>query len=113
MKVTVCFGDTKVIVPCGNGDVQVSQVMLNAVQRFKKATQKPIDLKIKKLKTERDGGILDPDDILRDVVEDKEVLIAILNDANDYDSLTKRQTQQHQHEVLITENDFHAGKYKF
>lgn len=38
------------------------------------------------LQTLRDGGILDPDDFIQDVVEDKELLIAIYEEIN-YDSL--------------------------
>lgn len=40
MKVTVCFIDTKVRVPCGTGDIKVSEIINNAIQRYKKATQK-------------------------------------------------------------------------
>ena len=27
MKVTVCFGNTRVIVPCGNGDIPVNELV--------------------------------------------------------------------------------------
>ena len=55
MKVTICFDDVKVIVPCGNGvgkrtpaqgeensgsQLRVSDVIENAISRFKKATGK-------------------------------------------------------------------------
>ena len=40
MKVTVCFGSTKVIVPCGNGDILVSDLVEQAVTRYKKAIKK-------------------------------------------------------------------------
>jgi hypothetical protein len=123
MKVTVCFGDTKVIVPCGDGDVTVSQVIANAVQRYKKATQRGNEcrLSVAKLKTQRDGGILDPDDIMRDVVEDKEILIAVYGnepyacETNDTDFGSKDSLNnvfnRHNHEVYISENDFHTGKH--
>lgn len=40
MKVTVCFGDTRVIVPCGQGDLLVRELIERAIVRFKKAANK-------------------------------------------------------------------------
>ena len=40
MKVTVCFGNTRVIVPCGNGDLLVAELIDKAILRYKKATNK-------------------------------------------------------------------------
>ena len=40
MKVTVCFGNTRVIVPCGNGDLLVTELIDKAIVRYKKATNK-------------------------------------------------------------------------
>jgi partitioning defective protein 3 len=40
MKVTVCFGSTKVIVPCGQGDLLVSDLIEKATTRYKKAIGK-------------------------------------------------------------------------
>jgi partitioning defective protein 3 len=40
MKVTVCFGDTKVRVPCGTGEIRVSEIINNSILRYKKATLK-------------------------------------------------------------------------
>ncbi len=97
MKITVCFGDTNVIVPCGDGNTSVNDFTENAILRYKKATLKVSSrgkyfssnhvyfcgicsksteclVKVLKLKTKRDGGILDPDDVLKDVVEDKELV---------------------------------------
>ena len=37
MKVTVCFGTVRVIVPCGNGEIYVSQLIEKASTRYKKA----------------------------------------------------------------------------
>ena len=37
MKVTVCFGDTSVVVPCGDGELLVSKLIEKAIVRFKKA----------------------------------------------------------------------------
>ena len=40
MKVTICFSDTKIRVPCGNGDQKVSEIIDNAILRYKKAALK-------------------------------------------------------------------------
>lgn len=40
MKVTVCFGNVRVVVPCGNGDIFVRDLIREATLRFKKATGK-------------------------------------------------------------------------
>ncbi len=42
MKVTVCFGGVRVIVPCGNGELLVSDLIEKAVIRYKKAIGKVI-----------------------------------------------------------------------
>lgn len=38
MKVIVCFDNTKVIVPCGNGELLVSELIKRAVNRYCKAS---------------------------------------------------------------------------
>lgn len=43
MKVTVCFDAVRVIVPCGNGELTVSELIERAVSRYRKATNKPTD----------------------------------------------------------------------
>uniref|UniRef100_A0A4X2MCD4 Par3/HAL N-terminal domain-containing protein n=1 Tax=Vombatus ursinus TaxID=29139 RepID=A0A4X2MCD4_VOMUR len=40
MKVTVCFGRTRVVVPCGDGNMKVSSLIEQAVTRYKKAIGK-------------------------------------------------------------------------
>jgi len=41
MKVTVCFGSVRVVVPCGNdGSLPVATLITEAVCRYKKATNK-------------------------------------------------------------------------
>ena len=42
MKVTVIFGDTRVVVPCGQGDFLVSELCEKAVVRYRKAVGKVI-----------------------------------------------------------------------
>lgn len=38
MKVTVCFGAVRVLVPCGAGDLLVRDLVREATLRYKKAT---------------------------------------------------------------------------
>ncbi|GAA6219458.1 partitioning defective 3 homolog isoform X1 [Lates japonicus] len=40
MKVTVCFGRTRVVVPCGDGNIKVHSLIEKAAMRYKKAIAK-------------------------------------------------------------------------
>ncbi|KAL8164977.1 UNVERIFIED_CONTAM: hypothetical protein K2H54_021556 [Gekko kuhli] len=40
MKVTVCFGRTRVVVPCGDGNMKVFSLVEQAVTRYRKAIAK-------------------------------------------------------------------------
>lgn len=40
MKVTVCFGNVRVVVPCGDGAILVRDLIREATLRYKKATGK-------------------------------------------------------------------------
>lgn len=40
MKVTVCFGNIRVVVPCGNGELFVRDLIHEAIRRYKKAAGK-------------------------------------------------------------------------
>lgn len=40
MKVTVCFGRTRVVVPCGDGNIKVRSLIQQAAMRYKKAIAK-------------------------------------------------------------------------
>ncbi|MEQ2196313.1 hypothetical protein XENOCAPTIV_010091 [Xenoophorus captivus] len=42
MKVTVCFGKTRVVVPCGDGNIKVHALIQQAVMRYKKAIAKTL-----------------------------------------------------------------------
>ncbi|XP_073485981.1 partitioning defective 3 homolog isoform X3 [Aquarana catesbeiana] len=78
MKVTVSFGRTRVVVPCGDGNLKVSSLIQQAVTRYKKAIAKDPNYWIQVHRLEHgDGGILDLDDILCDVADDKDRLVAI------------------------------------
>ncbi|CRK91294.1 CLUMA_CG004972, isoform A [Clunio marinus] len=41
MKVTVCFGSVRVVVPCGSGDLLVRDLIVESIRRYKKASGKP------------------------------------------------------------------------
>ncbi|KAL7743475.1 hypothetical protein ACLKA6_018613 [Drosophila palustris] len=42
MKVTVCFGDVRILVPCGSGELLVRDLISEATRRYKKAAGKRI-----------------------------------------------------------------------
>lgn len=42
MKVTVCFGSVRVVVPCGTGELLVRDLIREAIRRYKKAAGKVI-----------------------------------------------------------------------
>ncbi|XP_070842247.1 partitioning defective 3 homolog isoform X2 [Chaetodon trifascialis] len=78
MKVTVCFGRTRVVVPCGDGNVRVHNLIEQAAMRYKKAIAKDPSYWVQVHRLEHgDGGILDLDDMLCDVVDDKDRLVAV------------------------------------
>ncbi|XP_067384800.1 par-3 family cell polarity regulator alpha, b isoform X3 [Channa argus] len=78
MKVTVCFGRTRVVVPCGDGNIKVHALIQQAVMRYKKAIAKDAGYWLQVHRLEHgDGGILDLDDVLCDVADDKDRLIAV------------------------------------
>ncbi|XP_072817516.1 partitioning defective 3 homolog B isoform X7 [Vicugna pacos] len=81
MKVTVCFGRTGIVVPCKEGQLRVRELTQQALQRYLKTREKDPGywMKIHHLEY-TDGGILDPDDVLADVVEDKDKLIAVFDE---------------------------------
>ncbi|KAI4574800.1 hypothetical protein MJT46_004079 [Ovis ammon polii x Ovis aries] len=73
MKVTVCFGRTGIVVPCKEGQLRVRELTQQALQRYLKTREKDPAYWVKIHHLEyTDGGILDPDDVLADVVEDKD-----------------------------------------
>ncbi|KAK2717578.1 hypothetical protein QYM36_006381 [Artemia franciscana] len=79
MKVTVCFGQLRILVPCGSGNLLVRDLAEQAVHRYCKASGQVEDTwnKTATLRSSN-GAILDPDDQLTDVVDDREVLSATL-----------------------------------
>uniref|UniRef100_A0A674BVC5 Par-3 family cell polarity regulator alpha, b n=1 Tax=Salmo trutta TaxID=8032 RepID=A0A674BVC5_SALTR len=81
MKVTVCFGRTRVVVPCGDGNIKIHILMQQAVMRYKKAIAKDASYWLQVHRLEHgDGGILDLDDVLCDVADDKDRLVAVYDE---------------------------------
>nr|CAB3264654.1 partitioning defective 3 homolog B-like [Phallusia mammillata] len=82
MKVTVCFGNIRVVVPCGKDNLTVADLQKQACARYRKIIGKSSDywVRILQLGSAVDGGILDWDDLVQDVVEDKEKLIAVFEE---------------------------------
>ncbi|XP_037550356.1 partitioning defective 3 homolog [Nematolebias whitei] len=81
MKVTVCFGRTRVVVPCGDGTLKVHNLIEQAAMRYRKAIGKDHNYWVQVHRLEHgDGGILDLDDMLCDVVDDKDRLEAVFQE---------------------------------
>uniref|UniRef100_A0A4W5N4E9 PDZ domain-containing protein n=1 Tax=Hucho hucho TaxID=62062 RepID=A0A4W5N4E9_9TELE len=78
MKVTVTFGATAVVVPC-KGEWTVRELIDQANQRYRKILeQNGEDFLVRTHHMEYcDGGILDLDDLLTDLVEDRDKLVAV------------------------------------
>ncbi|XP_043117600.1 par-3 family cell polarity regulator alpha, b isoform X7 [Puntigrus tetrazona] len=81
MKVTVCFGRTRVVVPCGDGNIKVHSLVQQAAMRYRRAIAKGEEYWVQVYRLEHgDGGILDLDDVLCDVADDKDRLVAIFDE---------------------------------
>ena len=83
MKVTISFNGTKIVVPCGDGEISVREVTTLAATRYKKAIGKSNSywVSVANLKS-YEGGILDQDDLIGDVCDDREQLEAIFDEQN-------------------------------
>uniref|UniRef100_A0A8C2AXY6 Par-3 family cell polarity regulator alpha, b n=1 Tax=Cyprinus carpio TaxID=7962 RepID=A0A8C2AXY6_CYPCA len=81
MKVTVCFGRTRVVVPCGDGNIKVHALVQQAAMRYRRAIAKGEEYWVQVYRLEHgDGGILDLDDVLCDVADDKDRLVAVFDE---------------------------------
>ncbi|XP_056598038.1 par-3 family cell polarity regulator alpha, b isoform X1 [Triplophysa dalaica] len=81
MKVTVCFGRTRVVVPCGDGNLKVHTLIQQAAMRYRRAIAKGEEYWVQVYRLEHsDGGILDLDDVLSDVADDKDKLVAVFDE---------------------------------
>jgi len=82
MKVTVCFGEIRVIVPCQNPSMTVKDLVDKASSRYKKVTGKSSShiVNVAHLENDSDGGIYLLDDEVADVIEDRERLVAVFEE---------------------------------
>ncbi|XP_049583325.1 partitioning defective 3 homolog B isoform X1 [Syngnathus scovelli] len=97
MKVTVTFGQTGVVVPCKDGWT-VRDLIQQATQRYRKLLEQEGEFLVRTHHVEYcDGGILDPDDILSDLVEDKDKLMAVYEEqeAQERDAANPSPTPSH------------------
>ncbi|XP_066921548.1 partitioning defective protein 3-like isoform X4 [Clytia hemisphaerica] len=114
MKVTVCFDTTKVIVPCGNGELLVSELIKRAVNRYCKASFKDNinDINVQCLQTE-EQAILDIDDQVSDVCDDKDTLIAVYDDSNKKTSPNDDVLDEKTHPSDIDNNNIRNAQTRF
>ncbi|XP_067117158.1 partitioning defective 3 homolog B-like [Osmerus mordax] len=77
MKVTVTFGGTMLVVPCKDGWT-VRDLILQATLRYRKVLDQEGEFEVRTYQVKySDGGILDQDDLLSDLVEDRDKLVAV------------------------------------
>ncbi|CAF3377001.1 unnamed protein product [Rotaria socialis] len=83
MKVIVTFGETKVVVPCGtNGDLSIRELIRSATTKYCKLSS--YNNNVTNVNSDQvqlrlnNGAVVDPDDRVCDVVDDREELFAII-----------------------------------
>jgi len=105
MKVIVCFGKIRVVVPCKNPQMSVRDLQLKACTRYKSIIDQTTDYKvaIKYLAFASDGGIINEDDEVADVIEDKDKLIAI------YDEEKEQNFQDSLHNFILAFEEIRCG----
>ncbi|WKY01579.1 hypothetical protein Q1695_015522 [Nippostrongylus brasiliensis] len=81
-RVTVHFGDVRVVVPCRDENTTVADLAEAAIIRYKKATGKmECDIRIQRMQCISDEGILDMDDRIIDVFDDiRDQILAIYDE---------------------------------
>ncbi|XP_056157071.1 par-3 family cell polarity regulator beta a [Lampris incognitus] len=82
MKVTVTFGNTGVVVPCKAGWT-VRDLIDQATRRYRKILEQDGEWSVRTHRMEYcEGGILDMDDLLSDLVEDRDKLVAVFEEVH-------------------------------
>ncbi|XP_023249094.1 partitioning defective 3 homolog B-like isoform X1 [Seriola lalandi dorsalis] len=80
MKVTVTFADTAVVVPCKAGWT-VWDLVEQATRRYRRILEQHGERAVKTHHLEyAEGGILDMDDMLSDLVDDRDKLVAVFSE---------------------------------
>ena len=79
MKVAISFNETTVMVPVGEGNITVRELSKLAVVRYERTIKDPGSFRvcISSLKWEGNGGVLNPDDKVSEVCDEREHLIAV------------------------------------
>ncbi|XP_041637870.1 par-3 family cell polarity regulator beta a [Cheilinus undulatus] len=92
MKVTVTFGDTSVVVPCKPG-WNVRDLIDQATRRYHRILEQHGETGVRTHHLEyTDGGILDMDDLLSDLVEDRDKLVAVFDEVQHERADSPRET---------------------
>jgi len=127
MKVIVNFGEQKVVVPCGNdGDLSIRDLISIATIKYSKLVRSsPIHSDHVQLRL-NNGAVLDPDDRVGDVLDDREELFALVRSnsiqlsgdlsssltssnlstsLSDHERLILPSNHLHRHEVVVTNAD--------
>ncbi|XP_077955816.1 par-3 family cell polarity regulator alpha, b isoform X4 [Gasterosteus aculeatus] len=117
MKVTVCFGRTRVVVPCGDGNIKVRSLIQQAAMRYKKAIAKDGSYWLQVHRLEHgDGGILDLDDVLCDVADDKDRLMAVYDEQEPHhggDGTSASSTGTQSPDLFATDHSAGSGASAF
>ncbi|XP_070813770.1 par-3 family cell polarity regulator beta a [Chaetodon trifascialis] len=97
MKVTVTFGDTVVVVPCKPGWT-VRDLTDQATRRYRRILEQHGETAVKTHHLEYiEGGILDMDDLLSDLVEDRDKLVAVFDEVQRGRTDSPRETASNSH----------------
>lgn len=92
MKVTVTFGDTAVVVPCKAGWT-VRDLVDQATRRYRRILEQHEESVVKTHHLEYpEGGILDMDDLLSELVEDRDKLVAVFDEVQGRATDSPRET---------------------
>lgn len=88
MRISVAFHNATILVPCGDGSCTVSELINKAITRYKKHVNKPADyeVKVKNLRMANGSGYIDDDDIVSEVLNDMEFVIADFEESNLFDN---------------------------
>uniref|UniRef100_A0A8R1I472 PDZ domain-containing protein n=1 Tax=Caenorhabditis japonica TaxID=281687 RepID=A0A8R1I472_CAEJA len=99
-RVTVLFGEKRIVVPWRESDSTVGQLAEAALRRYKRHMELTDHNRVRVLRLEcaSDGGILDMDDVLEEVFDlNYDQILAITDEASGSSTPTYSQIQKHNH----------------
>jgi partitioning defective protein 3 len=79
VKVLVAFGEKRVVVPCGEGQVSIRELVSEAVRRYRKTAAIAEEVEVRAIESS-DGALFDMDDLVCEVAEDKDLLVAVFEE---------------------------------